>query len=57
MGGEDARVYGVKQDWSVVRSFSDIPKKGVYSLAFGPDARTLMVGSSDHQLRIFGGSD
>lgn len=54
VGGEDARIYGVKQDWSVLRSFPDIPKKGVLSLAFGADARSLMVGASDHQLRVFG---
>ncbi len=29
----DARVYGVKQDWSVVKEFTDVPKKvcGSYS--------------------------
>ncbi|GMH44311.1 hypothetical protein BSKO_12245 [Bryopsis sp. KO-2023] len=57
VGGEDARIYGVKQDWSAVRSFPEVPKKGVYSLAFGPDAKSLFVGTSDHQLRVFGGAD
>ena len=42
------------QDWSVVRSFPDMPKKGVLSLKFGPDARSVFVGGSDHNLRIFG---
>ncbi len=42
------------QDWSVVRTFPDMPKKGVYALRFGPDARSLFVGTADHNLRIFG---
>ena len=27
VGGADARIYGVKQDWSVVKTFPDQPKK------------------------------
>jgi len=27
VGGADARVYGVKQDWEVVKTFPDMPKK------------------------------
>lgn len=54
VGGADARVYGVKQDWSVVQEFTDVPKKGVHSLRFGADARTLLVGAADHNLRVFG---
>ena len=27
VGGADARVYGVKQDWDVVKTFPDMPKK------------------------------
>lgn len=42
------------QDWSVVRSFPDMPKKGVLSLRFGGDAKTLFVGAADHNLRVFG---
>jgi len=38
----------------VVRSFPDMPKKGVQALKFGPDAKTLLVGAADHNLRIFG---
>lgn len=27
VGGPDARIYGVKQDWEVLQTFSDLPKK------------------------------
>lgn len=55
VGGADARIYGQKQDWNVVRTFPDMPKKGVMSLRFGGnDARTLLVGAADHNLRVFG---
>ncbi|GAB4816363.1 hypothetical protein N2152v2_003409 [Parachlorella kessleri] len=69
VGGPDARVYGVKQDWEVLKTFPDLPKKdwevlktfpdlpkkGVHALRFGTDARSLLVGSSDHNLRVFAG--
>lgn len=42
------------QDWSVVRNFPDMPKKGVLSVKLGPDAKTLLVGAADHNLRVFG---
>lgn len=54
IGGADARIHSQKQDWSVVKSFPDLPKKGVLSMKWGPDARTLFVGAADHNLRIFG---
>lgn len=39
----------------MVRTFPDMPKKGVMSLRFGGnDARTLLVGAADHNLRVFG---
>ena len=53
VGGADARVYGVKQDWSVVKEFSEVPKKGVFSLSWGDDAKALFVGGADHNLRVF----
>lgn len=53
VGGADARVYGVKQDWAVVKEFTDVPKKGVHALRFGADARSLLVGGADHNLRVF----
>lgn len=53
VGGADARVYGVKQDWGVVKEFSDVPKKGVNAVAWGADARALLVGAADHNLRVF----
>lgn len=36
VGGADARVYGVKQDWEVVKTFPDVPKKvrGLLDLGF-----------------------
>lgn len=54
VGGADARVYGAKQDWDVVKTFPDQPKKGVYSVKWGSDAKTLFVGTADHNLRIYG---
>lgn len=27
VGGQDARVYGVKQDWALLATMSDLPKK------------------------------
>lgn len=53
VGGADARVYGVKQDWAVVKTFSDIPKE-VTSVLFGKDAEQMFVCSMDRNLRIFG---
>ncbi|EFN51555.1 hypothetical protein CHLNCDRAFT_140025 [Chlorella variabilis] len=53
VGGADARIYGVKQDWGVVKEFADVPKKGVHALRFGADARSLLVGAADHNLRVF----
>ena len=37
-----------------MKTFSDLPKKGVTALRFGPDAKSLFVGSADHNLRIIG---
>ena len=53
-GGTDAKIYSVKKKWVVVKTFPDMPKKGVFSIAFGADARRIYVGSSDHSLRVFG---
>lgn len=54
VGGADARIYGQKQDWSILKTFPDMPKKGVYSIKFGTDAKTMFVGAADHNLRVFG---
>jgi pre-mRNA-processing factor 19 len=51
--GADARIYGVKQEWEVVKEFTDVPKKGACSLAWGTDAKSLFVGAADHNLRVF----
>ena len=54
VGGQDLRVFNAKQDYGLVKSF-EMPKKGVvHSVLFGPDARTLFVGASDHNLRVVG---
>mmetsp|Transcript_2602 Transcript_2602/g.4424 ORF Transcript_2602/g.4424 Transcript_2602/m.4424 type:complete len:504 (+) Transcript_2602:171-1682(+) len=54
VGGPDVHIYNSKQDWNVVRTLSDMPKKGVHSLRWGENARTLVVGAADHNLRVFG---
>ncbi|KAK9838127.1 hypothetical protein WJX81_002866 [Elliptochloris bilobata] len=53
-GGADVRVMGVKQDWSALAQFADLPKKGVLAVKLGADARTLFVGAADHNLRVYG---
>lgn len=53
VGGTDARVYGVKSDWEVVKTFADVPK-AVNALAWCPNARELLVASMDRNLRIYG---
>lgn len=35
-----------------VVAFSDMPKKGVHSLRWGPNAHMLLVGAADHNLRV-----
>ena len=35
-GGEDARVFGTKQDWSLLARFPDLPKKVRFLLESGP---------------------
>ncbi|KAL3134881.1 hypothetical protein ABBQ32_007847 [Trebouxia sp. C0010 RCD-2024] len=57
VGGQDARVYGVKQDWGLLATMSDLPKKGsnsVLSCTWNKPATKLMVGSVDHNLRVYG---
>jgi pre-mRNA-processing factor 19 len=53
VGGADARVYGVKNDWEVVKTFEDVHKE-VTTLMFGKDAEKLYVCSMDRNLREFG---
>ncbi|BDA49495.1 Pre-mRNA-processing factor 19 [Coccomyxa sp. Obi] len=55
VGGADARVVGVKQDWATLFSLSAaLGNKGVASLKWTHDSHHLFVGSTDHNLRIFG---
>lgn len=53
VGSKDAKVYAVKQNWDIVKEFTDVPKKGVYSMAWANDAKSMLVGGSDHNLRLF----
>ena len=55
VGGPDARVYGAKQDWALLSTLSDVGagKGGVHAVRFGADAKSLLVGASDHNLRVF----
>ena len=53
--GSSARVYATKQDFSLVKEWGDVPKKGATAVAFGADARSLLVGGADHNLRVFAG--
>ncbi|KFM23814.1 U-box domain-containing protein 72, partial [Auxenochlorella protothecoides] len=53
VGGSDVRVVGAKQDWAELATLTGFPKKGVSSLRFGTDAKRLLVGASDHNLRVF----
>ncbi len=51
------RVYGAKQDWELLKAWSDVPttaKKAVSAVKAGPDMRSVLVGSGDHNLRVFG---
>ena len=53
--GAGVKVYGVKQEWSVLKEFtSGFPKKGVHAVAFTRDATSVVVGAADHNLRLFG---
>ncbi len=49
--GANARIYQVKGKWEMLKEF-DL-KKAAKAVAFGTDARSLVVGSADHNLRIF----
>lgn len=53
VGGSDLRVYAPKQDWALVKAFPDLPKKGVLSVVWGPQAGSILVGGGDHNLRVF----
>lgn len=45
-----------RQDYAVVREFSDLGKKGAgRAVAFGADASYVAIGSADHALRVYRG--
>lgn len=46
-----AAVYGAKQKYEKLVELDDLPKKGAHAVAFGPDAKSLIVGASD--LRVY----
>lgn len=48
------RLFAALQEWDVIKRFPEVPKKGVLSLRFAPDAKSLLVGGGDHNLRVFG---
>ncbi|XP_066316505.1 pre-mRNA-processing factor 19-like [Miscanthus floridulus] len=56
IGGSDARVYQAdKAEWNIIRTLPDLSGTGkVTSLKFGADAKYIVVGSMDYNLRIFG---
>ncbi|PNH07333.1 U-box domain-containing protein 72 [Tetrabaena socialis] len=52
VGGPAVKIYGQKQQWSELRTLSEVPKRAAV-LRWGPDARSLLVGAADHNLRLF----
>ncbi|KXZ54344.1 hypothetical protein GPECTOR_5g426 [Gonium pectorale] len=52
VGGPAVKVYGQKQQWAELRSLAEVPKRAA-ALRWGPDARSLLVGAADHNLRVF----
>lgn len=53
IGGAGVEVYTTKK-WERVADLTGFPAKGVRAVAFGEGARSVVVGASDHKLRIFG---
>lgn len=58
IGGADIRVYqvaSVKAEWNCIKTLPDLSGSGkVSSVKFGPDAKYMVVGSMDRNLRLFG---
>jgi hypothetical protein len=57
-GGPSLKVYEVvskqkKKMANALKSFLDLPRKGVHSLVFGPHAHSLYAGAADHNLYKF----
>jgi hypothetical protein len=57
-GGPCLKVYEVvskqkKKMANALKSFLDLPKKGVHALVFGPLAHSMYAGTADHNLRKF----
>ncbi|GLI62339.1 hypothetical protein VaNZ11_004953 [Volvox africanus] len=53
VGGPVVKIFGQKQQWSELKTLTEIPKRAA-ALRWGPDARSLLVGAADHNLRVFG---
>lgn len=41
-----------KQQWAELKTLSEVPKRAS-ALRWGPDARSVLVGAADHNLRVF----
>ena len=55
VGGAELRIFGTKQDWSVVKTIPDSSGSGrVNDVKFGPDCKFLAVASGDRNLRLYG---
>jgi pre-mRNA-processing factor 19 len=53
--GQDVAVYEVsKAEVTEVKLFQDVAKKAVQSVKWGTDAKSLLIGTQDHNLRIYG---
>ncbi|GLC42058.1 hypothetical protein PLESTB_001063500 [Pleodorina starrii] len=52
VGGPAVKIYGQKQQWSELKALTEVPKRAA-ALRWGPDARSLLVGAADHNLRVF----
>ncbi|KAG2434979.1 hypothetical protein HYH02_011978 [Chlamydomonas schloesseri] len=52
VGGPTVKIYGQKQQWAELKTLSEVPKRAS-ALRWGPDARSLLVGAADHNLRVF----
>eukprot|EP01025_Chloroclados_australasicus_P040171 TRINITY_DN4182_c0_g2_i1.p1 TRINITY_DN4182_c0_g2~~TRINITY_DN4182_c0_g2_i1.p1 ORF type:complete len:506 (-),score=50.28 TRINITY_DN4182_c0_g2_i1:133-1650(-) len=52
-GGGELTIYGIKPEWQVVKTISDLPKKGAQVLKMGLDSKVMFVGCADHNLRVY----
>eukprot|EP00884_Botryococcus_braunii_P021924 jgi/Botrbrau1/8415/Bobra.0237s0035.1 len=55
--GVDARVYGIKQEFALIKDLPDIPKRGATCVRWGADAKKLFLGATDHNVRVYAPED